>query len=146
MTDTITCPSCGANIAVSETLVTQIRQNLRQEFEREARQKDQELEQRRADIRQQELDLQASRQSLEQEIAIRVALESEKRSVQRLWAKREKQLERAAVNTAGLYGDLGGILGASLPPIANLEFTAIPADSDTPEMEHVAVAADDSLF
>jgi hypothetical protein len=72
-------------------------------------------------------------------------LESEKRSVQRLWAKREKQIERAALNTAGLYGDLGGILGASLPQINNLELAAIAVDGD-PISEPVMMGSDDSPF
>jgi hypothetical protein len=80
-------------------------------------------------------------------------LESEKRSLQRLWAKREKQLDRAALNTAGLYGDLGGIMGASLPQIANLELAEIAADADisqlepdVPSFEPATIAADDSPF
>jgi len=73
-------------------------------------------------------------------------LEAEKRSVQRLWAKREKQLERAALNTAGLYGDLGGILGSSLPPIANLELDTIPAAPESLAIETVAAAREDSAF
>ena len=52
-------------------------------------------------------------------------VDSEKRSMQRIWAKREKQLDRALVNTAGLYGDLGGLLGSTLPQISNLELAAI---------------------
>jgi hypothetical protein len=48
-------------------------------------------------------------------------LESEKRSVRRLWTKREKQLERAIHNTAGFYGELDGILGAKLPQIELLD-------------------------
>src|SRR5207247_7008235 len=64
-------------------------------------------------------------------------LESEKRSMHRLWAKREKHLERAALNTAGLYGDLGGILGPSLPQIANLELAVIAADAESPVLEPV---------
>ncbi|MEQ8788950.1 MAG: DUF2130 domain-containing protein [Pirellulaceae bacterium] len=47
-------------------------------------------------------------------------LDAEKRSVQRLWSKREKQLQRALANTAGLYGDLQGIFGASMPLIEGL--------------------------
>jgi hypothetical protein len=78
-------------------------------------------------------------------ITMKGDLESEKRSVQRLWAKREKQLERAAINTAGLYGDLGGILGASLPQIANLELAPL-AEPDLPALEPVALAVDDSPF
>jgi hypothetical protein len=79
-------------------------------------------------------------------ITMKEDLESEKRSLHRLWAKREKQLERAALSTAGLYGDLGGILGASLPQIAHLELTNIAADPEVPDMEPVTVAIDDSPF
>ncbi len=54
--------------------------------------------------------------------SMRDDLEGEKRAVTRLWAKREKQIERVIVSTAGLYGDVGGIIGNSLPAIENLEF------------------------
>lgn len=72
-------------------------------------------------------------------VTLRDELESEKRSMNRVWAKREKQLERALVSTAGLYGDLSGIIGARLPAIAQLELAALPGDSqqdnDEPEPE-----------
>jgi hypothetical protein len=55
-------------------------------------------------------------------------LESEKRSLRRIWIKREKQIDRAVANTAGLYGELGGIIGASLPRIALLELDLAIAD------------------
>ena len=48
-------------------------------------------------------------------------LEAEKRAIQRIWEKREKQIERIISNTAGMYGDLEGLAGASLPPIKILE-------------------------
>lgn len=48
-------------------------------------------------------------------------LESEKRAFMRLWSKREKEIERVITNTTGMYGDLQGIIGASLPSIAHLE-------------------------
>ncbi|MBI3408170.1 MAG: DUF2130 domain-containing protein [Planctomycetes bacterium] len=73
-------------------------------------------------------------------------LESEKRSMHRLWAKREKQLERAALNTAGLYGDLGGILGSSLPQIANLELAMIALETEPPALEPVGASDEDSRF
>jgi hypothetical protein len=60
-------------------------------------------------------------------------LDSEKRSIHRLWAKRAKQLQRAVVNATTLYGNLGGILGAKLPQIANLELAAVvdgPSDDE----------------
>jgi hypothetical protein len=68
-------------------------------------------------------------------VTMREDLDSEKRSMQRIWSKREKQLDRAEANTAGLYGDLGGILGTNLPQIANLELRSITAccQADEPE-------------
>jgi len=52
---------------------------------------------------------------------MREDLDLEKRAFQKLWAKREKQIERVITNTAGLYGDVGGIIGKSLPAIAQLD-------------------------
>lgn len=60
-------------------------------------------------------------------------LDAEKRSVQRLWSKREKQLQRALANTAGFYGDLQGIIGASFPTIEGLTMTAVD-DTDSPRL------------
>src|SRR5262245_5890627 len=53
-------------------------------------------------------------------MSLRDQLESEKRSAHTAWAKREKQLDRALASTCGLYGDLGGIIGQSLPAIEQL--------------------------
>jgi hypothetical protein len=53
-------------------------------------------------------------------ITMQKDLGTEKRSMQRIWSKREKQIERALMNTAGMYGDLQGIIGASLPVIEGL--------------------------
>jgi hypothetical protein len=66
-------------------------------------------------------------------VTLRDDLEFEKRATQRIWAKREKQLERALTNTAGLYGDFQGIIGASLPQIEKLELPALSQErtSDT---------------
>lgn len=58
-------------------------------------------------------------------VTLREDLEKEKRSMQRMWAKREKQLERAVFSTSSLYGDLGAIIGASLPQIEQLELPAL---------------------
>jgi hypothetical protein len=63
-------------------------------------------------------------------VTLREELETEKRSIQKIWAKREKQLERALSSTAGLYGDFQGIIGASLPQIEKLEFPALTDDSN----------------
>ncbi len=72
-------------------------------------------------------------------------LDAEKRSAQRQWAKREKQLERAISQTAGLYGDLGGILGASLPQLPSLELPLGQLEPPFPQFEPSSPLLD-SLF
>jgi hypothetical protein len=46
--------------------------------------------------------------------------------MRRLWAKREKELERVTAGTTGMYGDLEGILGNTIPRIEGLELAALP--------------------
>lgn len=48
-------------------------------------------------------------------------LEAERRSTVRVWARREKQIERLMGSVARMYGDLQGILGQSLPSIPSLD-------------------------
>ena len=72
-------------------------------------------------------------------VTLRAELESEKRAMQRIWARREKQLDRAVTSTAGLYGDLGGIIGGQLPAIEQLELAALPGPTEPlpgPSDEH----------
>ncbi len=47
-------------------------------------------------------------------------LDSEKRLLEKSWAKREKQIERFIRNISGMYGDLQGV-GATLPNVKLLE-------------------------
>lgn len=54
-------------------------------------------------------------------VALQDDLVTEKRAMQRRWAKREKQLERAVTNATGLYGDLEGIIGGTMPQIEQLQ-------------------------
>lgn len=65
-------------------------------------------------------------------VTLREELETEKRATQRMWAKREKQLDRAASQTAGMYGDLSGIIGAILPRIESLEHPRLASSETTP--------------
>lgn len=51
-------------------------------------------------------------------------LNGERRAMERQWAKRVKQIERVLSNTAGMYGDLQGIIGNALPSVKTLELTA----------------------
>jgi hypothetical protein len=49
-------------------------------------------------------------------------LDTEKRSFQKMWSKREKEIERVTLNTVGMYGDLQGIAGVNaLPRVESLE-------------------------
>lgn len=61
-------------------------------------------------------------------------LDAEKRSMQRIWSKREKELERIINNTSMLYGDMQGIMGANLGKIDYLELGA-GNESDVSEAE-----------
>lgn len=55
---------------------------------------------------------------------MKIDLDSEKTAMNKIWAKREKQMERVIMNTTHLYGSLQGIIGQSLKPIAQLELPA----------------------
>jgi len=57
---------------------------------------------------------------------MRQDLDQERRAAERQWARRARQLEAVALNVAGMYGDLQGLVPA-LPPIALLE---LPAESE----------------
>jgi hypothetical protein len=52
-------------------------------------------------------------------------LERERKTMTRLWAKREEQIRGVIDSTAGMYGDLQGIAGKSLQEIAGLELAAL---------------------
>lgn len=51
-------------------------------------------------------------------------LDSEKRAMERIWANREKQLDRVISNTARLYGDMQGLIGAKLQGVQYFELGA----------------------
>ena len=67
---------------------------------------------------------------LEPFLAMKEDLEKERRSVQRLWAKREKQIERALTSTSGLYGDVQGIAGGAIPELSALDLPALEDGDD----------------
>jgi len=65
--------------------------------------------------------------------AMKEDLDKEKRAIGKIWAKREKQIERVLGNTAGMCGDLEGILGRSMPQIDSLELKALEAGAEDEE-------------
>jgi hypothetical protein len=48
-------------------------------------------------------------------------LGAEKKVMMKQWAKREMQIERVIGSTAGLYGDLQGIVGKAVGDVAGLD-------------------------
>jgi hypothetical protein len=54
-------------------------------------------------------------------------LDKERKATTRLWAKREEQIRGVIESTAGMYGDLQGIAGATLQEIEGLEMPLLEA-------------------
>ncbi|MCL5409099.1 MAG: DUF2130 domain-containing protein, partial [Candidatus Omnitrophica bacterium] len=52
-------------------------------------------------------------------------LYKEKAALTSHWAKREKQLERVLMATTGMYGEMQGIIGKSLPELKELKIEAL---------------------
>jgi len=54
-------------------------------------------------------------------------LDRERTAFEKSWAKREQQLGKVLQNVAGMYGDMQGIIGASLPDIEQLQLPDSPS-------------------
>ncbi len=61
------------------------------------------------------------RAMVESFVEMKSDLESERRSMERMWTKRAKQLDALGLNTAGMYGELEAMIGSALPAIETLE-------------------------
>lgn len=57
--------------------------------------------------------------------AMKSDLDTEKRVFTKLWAKREKEIEKVIMNTASLHGEVHALIGPELPAVRALEFTEI---------------------
>lgn len=62
-------------------------------------------------------------------------LEAEKRALTKHWAKRQRRLELLMNGTAGMYGDLQGIVGRSMPELHGLQVPQLGdgMDLETPD-------------
>ena len=60
-------------------------------------------------------------------------LESEKRSMQRIWKQRDKQIEKVVTNTIDMYGSIKGIAGNAIQSVKALELPG--EDNDEPKLE-----------
>ncbi|MGH7443188.1 MAG: DUF2130 domain-containing protein, partial [bacterium] len=63
--------------------------------------------------------------------AMKEDLDKEKRAFQKIWAAREQQLEKVLASTAGMYGDLQGLVGANMPKIEPLELELLPPTKES---------------
>jgi len=59
-------------------------------------------------------------------------LESEKRSMQRIWKQRDKQIEKVVINTIDMYGSIKGIAGNAIQSVKALE---LPEGDDELDFE-----------
>jgi hypothetical protein len=48
-------------------------------------------------------------------------LQKEKNAMKAIWNEREKQIQQVIDSTAGMYGEMRGIIGRTLPQIESLE-------------------------
>jgi len=67
-------------------------------------------------------------------ITMKNDLDKEKIAMDKIWAKREKQIMTIISNIAGMRGDLEGIVGPSLPAIKLLELSSV-SDSDNSSVD-----------
>ncbi|MED5509339.1 MAG: DUF2130 domain-containing protein [Pseudomonadota bacterium] len=65
-------------------------------------------------------------------------LDKEKRVIAKQWAAREKQLDRVLSGIGGLYGDLQGIFGPSLPEVKKLSLSSLDAEQSSPLADNKA--------
>ncbi len=65
--------------------------------------------------------------------SMRRDLDQEKRAMERIWAKREKQIERVVKNMGRMYGSMQGVIGQSLPELDLLELKALTDGTAGPE-------------
>lgn len=73
---------------------------------------------------------------------MRADLDRERKAMTSLWNKREKQLDRVLGGVTGLYGDLQGIVGSTLPTLDKLELPALEQDNDRPRLAVVGSDVD----
>lgn len=65
--------------------------------------------------------------------SMKTALESEKRSMQRIWKEREKQLEKVIYNTIDMHASIRGIAGNAVQSVKALELSE---DQDLPALDN----------
>lgn len=62
-------------------------------------------------------------------------LDSEKRSMQRIWKQRDKQIEKVVTNTIDMYGSIRGIAGNAIQSVKALELPGEDSEQEQLELE-----------
>jgi len=70
------------------------------------------------------------RTMLESTEAMRHDLEAEKRAMQRIWAKRQGQIERVTNTMATVVGDINAIARDAIPALETIDQLALPGDTE----------------
>jgi hypothetical protein len=60
-------------------------------------------------------------------------LDQERRAMEKIWAKREKQIERVIKNMGRMYGSMQGVIGQSMPELGLFELKALSETDDKDE-------------
>ncbi len=64
-------------------------------------------------------------------VQMKADLESEKRAMEGIWKKREKQIDKVLLNTTHMHGSIRGIAGAAIPTVPLLGFAPDEAERET---------------
>jgi hypothetical protein len=67
--------------------------------------------------------------------SMKIALDSEKRAMQRIWKEREKQIDKVLTNTVDMYGSVKGIAGNAIQAVKALELLDENSEEDQLELE-----------
>ena len=70
-------------------------------------------------------------------VAMKQDLDKERRAMNKIWDKRDKQIERVILNIGGMQGDIEGLAGMSLPKIETLELPGVDDEVEEKEDEGV---------
>lgn len=62
--------------------------------------------------------------------SMKSALETEKRSMQRIWKEREKQIEKVITNTIDMHASIRGIAGNAIQAVKALELPGEELESE----------------
>ncbi|MFA5197586.1 MAG: DUF2130 domain-containing protein [Patescibacteria group bacterium] len=70
-------------------------------------------------------------------VTMNTDLAKEKIAMEKLWSKREQQIKKVIISTARMYGDMQGIIGASLPEIKSLELKSLTDETEAIKTEEI---------